>query len=147
MLDRPRGSALQRRRQGQQEDASRTTETINDRVPSCGSAGACMYDARLGSTSAAVASTMRIAVARALSESNRRTPWRSPPTTDASPSTSGMFDRIEPMMAARATAISPALRAKNPDEQLGQAAKRALRHAGHARPEPVAELLHATADD
>ena len=87
---------------------------------SCGCAGECTYAATLGSTSAAVASTSRIEIVRARLESNLWVPCRRPPTTNDRPSTSRMLARIEPMMAAWTTAISPACSAKKPMNSSGR---------------------------
>ena len=84
---------------------------------------------------------------RARSELSCCVPCLSPPTRNASPSTSSRLARIEPMSAAWTTADQSRLEGEQGDEQLGQVAQRRLQHAGRARAEPVAELLDRPPDE
>ena len=79
----------------------------------------------------------------ARSELNRCTPCRRPPTRNPRPSTSRMFDRIEPMMRGLHDGDQPSLKREEADEQLRQVAQRALQHTRRTGPEPVTELLDA----
>src|SRR5205814_3855526 len=89
--------------------ASSTSDTITDSVVSCRPAGRWTYAARLGTTSADVATTSSAQVVRARPEWNSCGPLRSPPTRNARPSTSRALPSTEPMTAACTTATRPAL--------------------------------------
>ena len=113
----------------------------------CVSAGewnACASD---GIAIVAAASRVRVDTIRACPESNRCGPCRSPPTTNAIPSTSTLFARIEPTSAACTTSTSPRAEREDRDEELGQVAERGLDHTGAAGAEPGPELLRRRADE
>ncbi len=133
--------------------ASVTTKTISstaaqsrERVCSCPLAdvwSACVSD---GIAIVAAASSVRVEIVRARTELNVCVPLRSPPTTNAIPSTSTLFARIEPTSAAWTTLDEALVQREQRDEELGQVAERRLDDAGAAGAEPGAELLGRVAD-
>ncbi len=80
--------------------------------PSWPAAGVCNAAVRVGTASAATASSVSVAIIRGWRESKCCTPWRAPPTTNASPSTSRLLARIEPIRAVCTTVTRPARSAK-----------------------------------
>ena len=74
--------------------ARRTPAQISESACPCGSAGVWNECASDGSAIVAAASSVSVEIIRARDESNRCSPFLTPPTTNASPSTRTLFARI-----------------------------------------------------
>ena len=99
---------------------SSTTAAIRESPTSWVAAGAWSADVRLGSSRTPTDTSISVMSSRADGAENVCVPWRKPPTTKASPRTSRMLARIEPMTAEVATWSSPARRAKSAMKSSGR---------------------------
>ena len=99
--------------------------------PTSGAPGAV---ARAGSVSAPTLNIIRMDIMRVCMVPNCCAPWRRPPSTKASPSTSRLFARIEPIERRLHDHDQPGLQGEDRNEQFGQVAQRRLQDPGGARP-------------
>ena len=113
----------------------------------CAAAGAWNAWASDGIAIVAAASTVSIDTLRAREELKLCVPFLSPPTMNATPSTSTLFARIEPTSAAWTTLTSPSCKAKSAMKSSGRLPSAGLDDARAARAEPRAQLLGRGADE
>ncbi len=98
---------------------SRTPAHTSESVCSCAPADVCSAWVIEGIAIVAAARSVNVEMVRARSELKRWMPFRSPPTTNARPSTSTLFARIEPTSADWTTVTRPERSAKSEMKSSG----------------------------